>query len=421
MSSVQEHCKRVAALAAEIGTLLGLPAESRLLLEQAGLMHHTSLETFRSRGVDRLIGDVCVESWHVVGADAGGKGLGRGVGLLGQATDLVRASHDRERLRDEKFALLAGILDAANLFDERLDLLPYDDTTPEQIWREFLAISRDGFWPHAVASAFNRLCLIRDAEARAIAASLPVFPAAVFKALALAADSNASMTQLEKLISSDQVLAGELIRAANSALNGRRESISTIRHAAVFLGLEITRKVIAAAALKPIVVSAGLAQLWRHSLEMAARMEAIAARTGCVPPMEGYLTGLVHDAGRLVLARAPERAARIYARLLERQCPPAFAERILTGRDHGEIGADVLAQWRFPSHIREAVRHHHRPERSESALASLLYLADYRSGEDAASGVRLDWAVSRAGMTLAEVESAQIAPQPVIAGLTQVA
>ena len=396
---IQAHCQRVAALAGEIAALLGLTTESRLVLEQAALVHHAALEAFKAPALDRLVQDVGGAGWRVVGSRGG-------FGLLGQASEIVRAMHHRSSGQGhEQTALLAGVLEAANIFDERLQFLPYDDVTAEQIRRDFTSLAREGYWPQAVATAFERLWMVRDSDLRDVAQGLPVFPAVVFKALALTADSNVNLGHLEKLLASDQVLAGQLIRAANSSLHGARQPIATIRHAASYLGLELSRKVIAAAALKPLVASADLRTLWRHSLETAERMEWLAVQSGVAPPMEAYLTGLVHDVGRLVLMRSRSEVSRCYARLLERGCPAVVAEHALAGRDHGEIGATVLAVWKFPGHIREAVRNHHRPEKSEAALPSLLYSAETSSGEDVPSGVRLDYANERAAVAVERVYS----------------
>ncbi|MEO7144291.1 MAG: HDOD domain-containing protein [Bryobacteraceae bacterium] len=385
-----------------MASLLGVPPELRLVLEQAALVHHAPLEAFETRALDRLVLDVRLPSWRVVGS-------GSIFGLLGQAKELVRSMHHvGGQAPARETPLLAGILEVANLFDERLELLPYEEVTAERIRSEMAVLARHGYWPEEVTSALDRLQTIDDGEIRRVAQNLPVFPTVVFKAVALSADSNATFAQLEKLLGSDQVLAGELIRAANSGLHGRREEVKTIRHAAAFLGLELTRKVLAAAALRPLVASTDLKTLWRHSLETAERMETLAARSGAAPPMEAYLAGLVHDIGRLVILRSSGGAARAYSRLLERGCAPVFAEHVLAGRDHGEIGATVLAIWKFPAHIREAVRRHHRPEQSESALASLLYLSELPEGEDGPSGIRIDYATARAGLPAATVSSAPV-------------
>jgi HD-like signal output (HDOD) protein len=74
----------------------------------------------------------------------------------------------------------------------------------------------------------------------------------------------------------------------------------------------------------------------------------------------------------------------------------------LSGRCHGEVGAETLAQWKFPADIIEAVRWHHRPECSSLPLAALLYLAEFvtESQEDLPSFVRLNTATRLAGISM---------------------
>jgi hypothetical protein len=88
--------------------------------------------------------------------------------------------------------------------------------------------------------------------------------------------------------------------------------------------------------------------------------------------------------------------------LLEGGCPPAYVERLLLGRDHGEIGAGLLAGWSFPDEFIDAVRFHHQPERSSSKLAALAYLAEFWSGldEDLPSFGRVEACLSRLDLTL---------------------
>jgi len=88
--------------------------------------------------------------------------------------------------------------------------------------------------------------------------------------------------------------------------------------------------------------------------------------------------------------------------------PPVQVEMCLAGLCHGEVGAETLKVWKFPHPFVEAVRWHHRPERSPGSLASLLYLGEYwsDSDEDLSSCVRLRTALERAGVseqTLAEL------------------
>jgi HD-like signal output (HDOD) protein len=114
---------------------------------------------------------------------------------------------------------------------------------------------------------------------------------------------------------------------------------------------------------------------------------------------------LIHDIGRLAFALMPVAFQERFQRLTDGGCPPMEVELCLSGRCHGEVGAETLTQWKFPPEIVEAVRWHHRPERSALPLSSLLYLAEFvsESQEDLPSYVRMNTASSLAGISMASV------------------
>jgi putative nucleotidyltransferase with HDIG domain len=147
----------------------------------------------------------------------------------------------------------------------------------------------------------------------------------------------------------------------------------------------------------PLFASSNLRDLWQHSLDVGRACERMATASGDTHPEEAFLAGLVHDIGRLAIWRLSGDAARSYARLLERGCEPVLAELFLFGYDHGQTGAEILRLWSFPSHLVDAVEHHHRPECSSAPLAALLFMAEARIAPSEApeSVQRLQWVGGR--------------------------
>ena len=99
----------------------------------------------------------------------------------------------------------------------------------------------------------------------------------------------------------------------------------------------------------------------------------------------------------------------IRGRLTGQGLPVVWVDLVTCRHDHAEIGGALLWRWNFPGTVVDAVALHHSPERSLSKLASILYLAEVRSGacEDEASAVRLDYALTTAGLTRKEVRESQ--------------
>ncbi len=91
---------------------------------------------------------------------------------------------------------------------------------------------------------------------------------------------------------------------------------------------------------------------------------------------EASLAALVHDIGQIALVALGERFENQYRQLRSEGLYPVEIEQRLCGLSHAEIGADLLSDWHFPGDLVEAVRYHHSPSRSRSALAGVLYIAE---------------------------------------------
>jgi len=356
-SAEQAHCRRIAALAVELGRRAGVAAQP---LAQTALLHH-SLEPLRhSSGLGRLAGQV------VAGDDA------------------------RE---------IAGIVQVCNLVDEQLEALEFEFKEVETILDEIRSFAAfEGFDPALVD-------YLREMRCRELPSvlKLPVEAATarlVFRTLG--APREYEIHELEDIALRAPVLAGSLLGVANSAIYSRAQRASTVARAIASIGLIEARKVMLAAAMRPLFESAGLGPVWSHSLMSAPLFAALAAHTGLLSPEDGLALGLVHDIGAVAVQFLPREALVTHRNLVAGGCPPTYVERLLLGRDHGEIGAGLIAHWQFPEEFIDAVRFHHQPERSPSKLPSLAYLAEFWSGrdEDLPSFGRVEACLARVGLTL---------------------
>jgi putative nucleotidyltransferase with HDIG domain len=77
---------------------------------------------------------------------------------------------------------------------------------------------------------------------------------------------------------------------------------------------------------------------------------------------EAYVSGLLHDIGKLVLAcRFPESYQRVAPEARLRELPVWHIEKEEYGATHAEVGAYLLACWGLPRIVVEAVAYHHHP------------------------------------------------------------
>jgi putative nucleotidyltransferase with HDIG domain len=174
----------------------------------------------------------------------------------------------------------------------------------------------------------------------------------------------------------DQVLAGRLLAAANSALFGSRHEITRLIDAVNRLGVPIAHKVLLQQCVGGLFASRRLRDLWRHSLLVAAAASELSDRCGIDPDL-AYVAGLLHDIGRLELLKDTLGNQIAVQQWMDRGYPLAEAEILTFATDHATTGAEMLRDWNLPEKISHAIALHHTPElAAESPLACLLFVAE---------------------------------------------
>jgi len=235
--------------------------------------------------------------------------------------------------------------------------------------------------------------------------SLPVPPARLCQVVRESGDPDVPMGRLVRLISSDPGLSVELLRIANSAYYSPRRRIRSVAQATVFLGLRAVRNHAVSHVLKAVIAQVDLSgvderRLWRDILFRGAAAHVLAESMGYDDPAEAFTTGVVMDAGYVMMvALRPEQAGALEAAHSLPEAERLQAEAALTGTTHPEIFADCARGWGLPDELVAPVEHHHDPERSLACaggsrlrdiarLADLLLLA--RSGRKEAVADFLD-------------------------------
>ena len=369
------HCRRVAAWCRELAIAAGLSESDRNLIEQAALSHHLPEILLNERGRSRLLADLRLE-----------EGVGELIG--DEVRELLKAFRG-EAAASGRLVKLAALIEISDDFDQYFEAEPLLDTLESPV-------------STSVDAMMSYLQVTSRADVARVIDRLPVFPRAAREMVRCASDAGSDVRELERAAKLDQVLAGLLIQTANSAYYSPYRPIVAIPHAISYVGLDTARKVLLAAALRSGFATARQHKLWNHALDVAQSVEHLAQHSTLdIDPGEAFLAGLVHDVGCLAFSMMPPNFLDRFQRLTSRGCPPFEVEICLAGVCHGEAGAETLRQWKFGESTIEAVRWHHRPERSTGSLASLLYLGEFccDSDEDLPSVVRLRAALERAGIS----------------------
>ncbi|MCP3671839.1 MAG: HDOD domain-containing protein, partial [Gammaproteobacteria bacterium] len=115
---------------------------------------------------------------------------------------------------------------------------------------------------------------------------------------------------------------------------------------------------------------------WRHSLYTACLSKSIAAQTNSKDQEILYLSGLLHDIGKLVfLAAMPLE----YQGILNKSAHGdslVNMENMKFGFSHATLGAELLTTWGLPSVISDCVKYHHDTEHDEYSSAWIVATAN---------------------------------------------
>lgn len=171
-------------------------------------------------------------------------------------------------------------------------------------------------------------------------------PASVSRLMALTHGNSWSLQDVEQIVRLDQALTLRLLRAANSAASASAIPIATVRDAIVRLGVRSLLSLAMAVGVQKRMTQGlpeyGLSEgeLWRHSVASALAIEIMPTLANVPLPPETYTAALLHDVGKLVMARflGPEVLGRLaHAREQGGLCS-LTAEREVLQMHHGELG-----------------------------------------------------------------------------------
>lgn len=213
---------------------------------------------------------------------------------------------------------------------------------------------------------------------------LEPLPASVTRLAALVASGNWDLKEITDLIAFDQGLTTRVLRAANSAASASKMNIGTAREAVMRIGAGAVLSLALAASVKGkmqvSVPEFGLREgdLWRHSVAAALAAECTPALCTANIPVEAFTAALLHDIGKLVLARFLDRDT-LDVLTRARRAPgmdDLKAESEVLQVHHGELGGLVAQHWGLPDTIARGIIYHHQPSQGRSIVCDCVHLAN---------------------------------------------
>lgn len=207
---------------------------------------------------------------------------------------------------------------------------------------------------------------------------LASLPQVVMRVIDMTVDPKATATDVERVVGTDQALAGRILALANSSYYGLPRRISSLREAVVFLGFKAIRNLAMAVTTFNLFLgksdSPSLArrELWRHGMDTAQCARVIATMLHPSDRQEfgtdeAFTCGLLHDIGKLVLDRSrhalfvtlSETARTHQVRFYE-------IEAEALPWTHSQLGMALAARWNLPLAVCETIGFHHTPRAAQA-------------------------------------------------------
>lgn len=217
---------------------------------------------------------------------------------------------------------------------------------------------------------------------------LPELPENITAINNLISNPNSKMSDIAAKISSDISLTAELLKIVNSAAFALSNPCRSISDSVKFVGLKGIRNLLFSIGTKKNLMvdsSEEKKKMWDHCCKVANYSHNL-ARNFCKGSQDrsciedSYVCGLLHDMGKIVFENAhPDILKKVNDICEYRGVSPMLFERMISGANHGEVGALVAEKWNFPDVIINVIRYHHNPENAPAPyqkILSVVYVAD---------------------------------------------
>lgn len=208
--------------------------------------------------------------------------------------------------------------------------------------------------------------------------SLPTLPIVALQIGEVVHGKNVTVQQVADILRTDPATSAKLLRLVNSPYFGIPGGVADVARAIPFVGFNT---------LYQLVLSIGVLEtlggsnsfdakaLWLHSLTVATAAREIASEVKLSDPGAAFTAGLLHDMGKIALARIdPEKLGQAFALVRSEGITIDEAEKRVGLAAHDKIGSRLAKKWKFPATLTTPIEQHHGVHRTEVAQRIVPHL-----------------------------------------------
>jgi len=212
---------------------------------------------------------------------------------------------------------------------------------------------------------------------------LPEMPSTVFELNEIVEDPTASVHGIAEVVNKSPSLATLLLRIVNSSFYGFPSKIDNISRAVTIIGTrEITGLALGLSIVKafkdiPKEIT-DMSSFLRHSIACGIISRILAANKNIPETEQMFVSGLLHDIGRLIIYQYfPDQAMTLLSLAATSDNLLYQQENSFLGGSHTLIGKYLLKEWKLPLELENNIFFHHNPSAAHDPIkAAIVHLAD---------------------------------------------
>lgn len=193
---------------------------------------------------------------------------------------------------------------------------------------------------------------------------MPSLSTTVGKVLEICSRTDASPNELNKVISLDPVLTGQVLKLINSAYYSLMNKVTSLTRAITMLGMNTVKNMALSTAIIQSVAGSNkskalpTSRFWVHSIGVgaSAKLLAIAKGVAIQEREEFFIAGLLHDLGKVPFG---DEYIHVLSVASQEQRPLVEVERELLGIGHQEVGELIAAKWKLSRAMTNCIGFHH--------------------------------------------------------------
>jgi len=209
---------------------------------------------------------------------------------------------------------------------------------------------------------------------------MPSLSTTVMKVMEVCNQPNTSPNDLNRVISLDPVLTGQVLKLINSAYYSLPNQVTTLTRAIIMLGLNTVKNLAISTAVIDAIDKEGshcfpMDSFWTHSLCVGVTAKLLAATKKILPAgqEEYFVAGLLHDLGKVPFSNCFPEEYKQALELADLQgCSLLRAEEMIFGFDHHITGKMIAEKWQLGKNIQVCLAYHHHPEDIAQAHKDLV-------------------------------------------------